>query len=121
MSIKLGTMTEEEFKRKEIIRSNYIQKEGFRIIRIISRKDYLPSDAVLLQMLQYARDFFVSNPERSWINFDIDNSCIYNAYHKESNSGLPYDFGPLRKIKKSDINPPLPSLQPQTPLQFSAQ
>ncbi len=105
LCVKLGDMTEEEFKRKEIIRSNYIKREGFRIIRIISRKDYLPSDEVLLSMLQFARQFFIDNPQRSWLNFDIDNSCIYNAYHKESSSGLPYDFGPLRKIKKSDIIP----------------
>ena len=103
LCVKIGASTEKEFKRKEYVRDRNIKSEGFRIIRIISRKDYLPSDTILLQMLQYARDFFTQNPDRSWISFDIDSSRVYNAYHKESEGGIPYDFGSLRKIKKSNL------------------
>lgn len=120
LNVKLGEISEEEFKQKEIIRSSIIKRAGFKIIRIISRKNYLPSDTILLQMLQYARDFFTQNPQRSWISFDIDNSCIYNAYHKESTSRLPYDYGKLRKIKKEHLSSHS-SPTPQTLLQPSAQ
>lgn len=105
LSVKLGEETEEEFKRKELIRDKYIKNEGFRIVRIISRKDYLPSDIILLQMLQYARDFFTQNPDRSWLSFDLDNNCIYNAYHKETDTDniLFYDFGKLHKIDNIEV------------------
>ena len=103
LSVDLGNINDINFLQKNIARDRVVKSVGFRIIRIISRKDYLPSDTILIQMLQYARDFFALNPERSWISFDIDNNCIYSAYHKESSSRLPYDFGPLRKIKKSDV------------------
>ena len=106
LSVERGALTQEEFNKKEIVRSSVIKSEGYRIVRIISRKDYLPSDTILLQMLQYARDFFIQNPKRSWLSFDIDNSCIYNAYHKETdiNNILYYDYGELHKIKNSDTN-----------------
>lgn len=117
LSVKRGELTEKEFNQKELVRDQCIKREGYKVMRIISRKDYLPSDTILLQMLQYARDFFASNPDRSWINFDIDQKCIYNAYYKESSSGLPYDYGKLRKIKKEHLS----SHSSQTLLQPSAQ
>lgn len=106
LCVKKGIMSQEEFDIKEIIRNKYVISQGYKVVRIISRKDYLPSDQTLLQMLQYARDFFVQNPKRTWLSFDIDKSCIYNAYHKETdiNNILYYDYGELHKIKNSDIN-----------------
>ena len=131
LGVKYGDISEEEFKQKEIIRSSIIKRAGFKTIRIISRKDYLPSDTILLQMLDYARTFFTQNPDRSWISFDIDNNCIYNAYHKEPDTSLHYDYGKLRKIKKTDLQSDLnielnatQSITPspdQAPLQLSAQ
>ena len=104
LSVKLGDKTKEQFDQEQIVRDNQIKRAGYKIIRIISRKDYLPSDNVLLQMLTYARTYFTENPSRTWISFDIDNSCIYNAYHKENDSDiLFYDFGKLRKIKNIDV------------------
>ena len=117
LQVKRGNITEKEFQRLQIIRDRCVKRNGYKIIRIISRKDYLPSDEILLSMLQYARDFFTQNPDRSWISFDIDNSCIYNAHYKESSSGLPYDYGKLRKIKKEHLS----SRPSQTLLQPSAQ
>ena len=105
LCVELGKTSYEEFNHKQMIRDKLIKSEGYRIIRIISRKDYLPSDTTLLSMLQYAKDFFASEPDRSWISFEIDNSCVYNAYHKENDTNiLSYDYGKLRRIKKSDIN-----------------
>lgn len=101
LNVVLGGMTEDEYKKHEIVRNNIIKREGYKRIEITSRKDKLPSDEKLLEMLSYARSFFQENPQRSWINFDIDNSCIYNAYHKED--GEPYDYGTLRTIKKKDV------------------
>ena len=69
-------------------------------MKIISSKDLLPSDEILLQMLSDAKQYFSDYQNHSWIEFDIDNSVIRNA---ENKNGVSYDFGKLRKINKSDI------------------
>ena len=103
LSVKLGNISPQEFLRKQIIRDTYAKQDGIKIMRIISQKDWCPSDSVLLSMLDYARAYFGSPTEKSqhsWCTFNIDESKIYNAEHKDGES---YDFGELRKIKASDI------------------
>lgn len=100
LSVKTGKITQEEFNKKEIVRNNVIKREGYKQMRIISSKDYLPSDKILLQMLEYTKEYFSSYPNRSWIEFNIDSSSIRNAEQKE---GVFFNYGTLRKIKKSDI------------------
>lgn len=95
-----GRETIDEHTRKEIIRSNVIKKEGYKQMRIISENDKLPSDTILLQMLQDARNYFSDYPNHSWIEFNIDTSTVRNAEHKDC---IPYDFGKLRTIKDSDL------------------
>lgn len=100
MSIALGDIAEEDFEKKELYRNVALNKEGYKQMRIISTKDLLPSDQVLLEMLNYARNYFSLYPNHSWIEFNIDTSSIRNAENKE---GIPYDFGVLRTIKDNDI------------------
>lgn len=99
-NIITGRETMEEHNQKEIIRNNIIKREGYKQMRIISSKDLLPSDTILLQMLQDARNYFSQYPNRSWIEFSIDSSTVRNA---ENPQGLSYSFGELRTIKESDI------------------
>ena len=95
MSISLGNITEEDFEKKELYRNVALKKEGYKQMRIISQKDLLPSDDILFQMLDFARNYFSQYPNHSWIEFNIDNSTIRNAEHK---NGVLYDYGKLRKI-----------------------
>lgn len=98
--VEYGTFTQEEFEQKEIIRNNVIKREGYKQIRIISSKDLLPSDEILLQMLEHAKKYFSDYPNHSWIEFNIDTSTVRNAEQKE---GVFFNFGDLRRIKKSDL------------------
>lgn len=97
LSYKCGNITEEEFYRKEIIRNSTIKKAGIKQMRIISTKDYLPSDTILLQMLTHTKEYFSKYPNHSWIEYNIDTSTVRNAEQKE---GVFFDFGELRKIKE---------------------
>lgn len=101
LCVSIGNITQEEYDRKQMIRSIQLKNDGHKIYRIISRKDFLPSDQILLQMLSDAKQYFSDYPEHSWIEFDIDNETVRNAENKE---GVPYFYGELRKIKKSDIS-----------------
>lgn len=97
LGVKTGKITQSEFNQKEYLRDNTIKKEGYKIMKIISSKDLLPSDTILLQMLNESRTYFNSTPH-TWCTFDIDNSTIRNAEHK---TGTPYDFGELRQVKEA--------------------
>ena len=100
LCVKLGRLTADEFKRKEIIRSSVIKRAGYNQMRIISTKDLLPPDDILLQMLDDTRSYFKTYPNHSWIEYDIDNGNVRNAENKD---GEPYDFGELRRISKGDV------------------
>lgn len=100
MSVSLGSITEEDFEKKELYRNVALNKEGYKQMRIISSKDHLPSDQILLDMLSYTRNYFSLYPNHSWIEFNIDTSTVRNAEHKD---GIPYSFGSLRTIKDKDI------------------
>lgn len=100
MSISLGSISEEEFEKKELYRNVAIKKEGYKQMRIISSHDLLPSDTILFQMLSDAKQYFSLYPNHSWIEFNIDTSTFRNA---EVSEGSPYDFGDLRTIKDSDL------------------
>ena len=100
LSVKTGRLTQEEFNQKEIIRNNIIKREGYKQMRIISLNDKLPSDSILLQMLSEAKQYFLDYPEHSWIEFNISESTLRNAEHKQ---GIPYNFGSLRTVKDKEV------------------
>lgn len=101
LQVKTGKLTKEEFDRKELIRNQVIKREGYKQMRIISSTDKLPSDEILLQMLEQAKKYFFET-NHSWITYDIDNSRMINATNKDSD-GVFFNFGELRRVKKSDI------------------
>lgn len=98
LRVVLGRLTQEEFDNKEMIRNIVLKREGYKRMNIVSKKDFLPSDQILLQMLQQARQYFLNYPNHSWIEFNIDTSTVRNAEYKD---GVFFDFGKLRKIKKA--------------------
>lgn len=98
LSVKLGNITKENFTQREIMRNNTLKRAGYKMMRIISPHDKLPSDDTLLQMLSDAKQYFKDYPEHSWINFDIDNNTVKNAEYERS-----YFYGNLRKITKNDL------------------
>lgn len=99
-NVKTGRLTQEEFDHKEIIRSQIIKREGYKQIRLISHHDKLPSDEILLQILDISKQYFNDNPERSWIEFDFDSSLMRNALHKE---GVFFDYGELRTLPLQEV------------------
>lgn len=95
LRVALGRLTQEEFDQKEIIRNNILKREGYKRINIVSKSDKLPSDSILLEMLQYARSYFSTYPQHSWIEFSIDTSSVRSAEFKD---GISYDYGELRTV-----------------------
>lgn len=100
LQVKLGTITKEEFDRREMIRNIIIKREGYKVVRIVSRKDKIPCDEILLEMLKYMKNYFQKYPHHTWITFDIDNSIVLNAENK-NNGGEYYNYGNLYYLKRN--------------------
>lgn len=97
LSVKLGSMTKEEFEKKEKNRRYALYKLNWKEIRIISRKDNLPSDDILVDIISFAKEYF--NTEHSWIVFDIDNKTV-----KSSQFDKEYNFGQVKRLKIDNIS-----------------
>lgn len=95
LRVTLGRLTEEEFRQKEIKRQCVIKRTGYKQITIISSQDYLPSDEILIQMFEEAKEY-LKTTTHTWVEYDIDKSIMRNAVNKD---GIYYDFGILRKLK----------------------
>jgi very-short-patch-repair endonuclease len=96
MGIIFGDHTEESFLHYERSRKYALLRRGWKEIRIISRKDYIPQENKIIDMFKYATDYFLTN--RHWIEFDIDNETVKTSQYEK-----PYDFGKLQtgyKIRK---------------------
>lgn len=98
LSVKLHTMTEEEFQRRELIREKELRKKGYKIIRIISDKDILPMIDMIHLMYECALEYFDST-SHTWITYNLDNSTIRNAINLDS---IPFDFGDLLPVNTQE-------------------
>lgn len=87
LDVKLGKCTEEEFKRKEINRYYYMKKLGWKMIEVISKKDDLPNQNKIAEMLMLSLDVLKNH---SYISFDIDNNKV-----KHSGVFHDYDYGEI--------------------------
>lgn len=97
LQIIFGNLSEEEFKNKEIIRSEILRRNGWREVTIISNNDFLPTDDVIIDMIDGAIEYL--NSGHSWITYDIDNNIVKcSEYIKQ------YNYGSLRKITENDLN-----------------
>lgn len=97
LDIKTGRLTQEQHNKREYYRGITIKTEGYKVMTIISSKDYLPSDTILLEMLEQARTYFTTT-SHTWIEYNIDTSTMRNAENKD---GIYFDYGDLRKIKEA--------------------
>jgi spore coat protein CotF len=99
LGVILGSLTEDEFKIKEIIRSKCIKSGGYKIMKIISSLDKLPTDEILVNMLEISKSYFNST-NHTWIEWYIDENKYRNA---ENRNGSFFDYGITRRIYKKDI------------------
>lgn len=92
LNVKLGNITQEEFDINEIKREQYLKFQGWKIIRIISKEDLLPSIDILKKLINEAKNYLQSN--HSWFNIDVDNSKIVCSVYEEK-----IDMGELKRVK----------------------
>jgi len=97
LTVTIGTLSQEEFDRKEFARSMFLRRKGWKEIRIISTKDKLPSNEKILEFVQIAKAALQNG--RSWFEINFDNSVI-----RCSEFEMEVDFGYMtRLIKNKEI------------------
>lgn len=101
LSVKLGSITQEEFDKKELIRKSYISRAGYRLIEIVSPDDRIPSDEKLIEMYSFAKDYF-NTTNHTWMTYYTKDNKYRNAENM-TDDGSHYDFGELRIITEKDM------------------
>jgi len=71
--VKLGKISQEDFEKKEFKREKYLNSKGWKIIRIISKEDYMPYSFKVIDIVNFAKDYLKGH---SWIQFNIDENSV---------------------------------------------
>ena len=77
-------------------REDKIINNGYRMIRFIAIKDRIPSDEVILNLVDKFK-----NLDFKVIRIDFEKGTIEKDYNKKTI----YNFGKLRRITKKDLEP----------------
>ena len=93
ISIKRG-MSESKFKQIEMKRNYTLKNKGWKLIRIISTKDMLPEDNVLIDLLEECKNYL--NTGHYFIYINIDKKTIRCSQYEKQ-----IDLYNLRFIHKS--------------------
>lgn len=97
LSVKLGNVTEEEFKTKEIKRYLFLKSMGWKQIKIVSPVDYLPSDIVIINEINKAKEWLKGNEKGHW-HYIIEIGDKINDKN----------FGVVRRIIEDDLKGVMP-------------
>jgi very-short-patch-repair endonuclease len=92
LHIKFNDLTQEEFNQKERNREFFLINRGWKIVRFISKRDYLPTDMEIVSLINRAKNYLLSG--HTWVRIDIDNRLIYG---KSINEDL--KFSKLTRLK----------------------
>ena len=99
IQVRLNEISEDVYSGKEKEREEYLLSHGYKIMRIISHDDKIPSDEVLLTMLNDAKEY-LSQESTTRICFNINDGTLFTEYNVDAS---PYDYGKLRRISEKDI------------------
>lgn len=91
--VRNGKISKIDFELRDLNRFSYNKKQGWKLIKIVSQKDLLPTDEKIIEMVSQAKDFL--NLGNSWYEINIDDSIIKSSSFTKS---IKFEY--LRKIKK---------------------
>lgn len=91
LNIKFKTKTEEEFNRCEIARYQMLKRNEWKMIKIISREDRLPSEDIIKSMIREGMGLLDNN---FYCIYDIDKN-----YVKTDSGKCDYDFGETKRYR----------------------
>lgn len=93
LSVILNNITNKQFQKKELRRYYMLKNKGWKMMRILSTKDLIPSDQKLTQMLKIGKKLLKTH---SWVKFNIDNRTI-----ETSQSLKNFEYGILQALPRN--------------------
>ena len=87
LQVKFGSVTEKEFKQKEIRREYWLISKGWKLIRIVAPHDKLLKDNEIMKLVQISKDY-LNNTTHHWINLLIEEDKIECAVSTEKISNI---------------------------------
>jgi hypothetical protein len=94
LSVKLGNINQDEFDNKERRRYYFLKKLGWKGIFINSLVDYLPTDEVLINEINKAKEWLKQSNNKGHSHYNIDIGDKINDKK----------YGHLRRIKEEDLD-----------------
>lgn len=91
LRVKIGAATEEEFKAHTAKRYKTLKAKGWKVIEINSEKDQLPSDEILVNLINQAKVYLQQG--HNWIDLNIDESKLRSKTFEYN-----VDLGELRRL-----------------------
>lgn len=71
LNVQFGQLSREDFLRHEIYRYCYLKRLGYKVIIIDNYNDKLPDDETLLNIINKAVYFLISDFNSNWIRIDL--------------------------------------------------
>lgn len=96
MQVDMGNITEDEQIEIERKRYYFLKNRGWSGIRFISAKNRFPSDEIVIDLINKAKEYVKSG--HSWFEINIDNNELRCSDYTKS-----FDFGKLTWIKKQHL------------------
>ena len=81
LQVKLGKLSEKQFKTIEIKRYMYLKSEGWKQILINSPRDYLPLDEIIIDEINKAKEILI-NTNLNHYNIILSNNSYDDKYGK---------------------------------------
>lgn len=78
MSVKMGKVTEAEFKRNENYRTNLLFENGWKIIRFITKKDVFPNN--ILELFNYCKSYIDNGGHKIIVYIDQNKIFFKEQY-----------------------------------------
>lgn len=76
LNVKMGEISEEEYKRKDMIRYLYLKSLGYKEIIFDNYSDKLLPDNIMIDLLDKCKKYFELNTNAHWIKVNLDNGKI---------------------------------------------
>ena len=95
LGVRIGTVSKEHYQQSELKRNYLLRNNGWNLIRIISRKDYLYDDETFKNLLLICKNYF-STTEHKWIKIDVDNNLLISSQFQQ-------EISYIKKISRKQL------------------
>lgn len=96
IGVKYNKISQKKFQQNEMKRYYFLKSNNWKMIEIVSKNDYLPSDNTIIDATNFAIQKI--HEGNNWVRIDID-----SGYIELKNKIINYDFGDCNLLKNTNL------------------